>query len=300
MKEGINMQIDKIIIAVLALIAILAMLLVGAGICGLCMFANNIQTGGYMSPVEHREDKTTHDGAAKVSIEADTFGGNVEISESTTDKIEVIYDAYASAGHLNDIVTGTNYSMEGDTLKITAITKIRENANMVTGRLGAHINIKVPKNASYSFNLNTAGGNIIVTELNGSRLKAATAGGNIDFSGGKYDTIIVNTAGGNVHATYDANTATFQTLGGNIYITSKQTAGTLNLNTAGGNVAVRLPQGTQFTVDATTMGGKVTHGSIPLVTTDESRSKLTGHTEGGAGALSIDLRSMGGNIEISY
>ena len=294
------MQIDKVIIAVLALIAILAVLLVGAGVCGLCLFANNVQTSGYMSPVEHREDKTVHDGADKVSIEADTFGGNIEISESTTDKIEVVYDVYASEGHLNDIVTGTNYSRDGDTLKITAITRIRDNANMITGRLGAHINIKVPKNASYSLNLNTAGGNIIVTELNGSRLKTATAGGNIDFNGGKYDTISVNTAGGNVHATYDADTATFQTLGGNIYITSKQTAGTLNANTAGGNVEVRLPQGTQFTVDATTMGGKVTHGSIPLVTTDESRSKLSGHTEGGSGALSIDLRSMGGNIEISY
>jgi DUF4097 and DUF4098 domain-containing protein YvlB len=294
------MKLDKIIIGVLALIAILVLLLAGIGVCGFCLFANKITTTSFTSPVEHREDKTVHDGAANVSIEVDTIGGNIEISESTSDKIEVIYDVFATEGHLYDIVTGTNYSTEGDTLKIKATAKIPDYRSPMMGTRGAHVYVKVPKNASYSLNLNTAGGNVIVPDLRGESLRIATLGGYIELNGANYETITANTAGGDINAEYDAKKAVFDTLGGEIVLNAKQTNGTIKANTAGGDVRVTLPEGTLFTVDASTMGGRVTHGSIQMDATDETRTRLDGHTQNGAGNLDITLKTMGGNVEISY
>jgi len=294
------MKIDKIIIAVLALIAILVVLLAGIGLCSFCMFANNIKTTSFNNPIEHREDKTIHDGAASVSIDVNTIGGNIEISESTTDKIEVIYDVYATQGRLYDIVTGTNYSMEGDMLKIKATAKFPDDPSTLIGIRGAHVLVKVPRNASYSLNLKTMGGNVIVPDIQGNSLKAETMGGKIDLNGVSYDSVTANTAGGNINAEYNARTAVFETMGGNIVLDAKQSAGTINANTAGGDIRVTLPQDTLFTIDASTMGGRVNHGSIHMDATEEARTKLIGPTEGGAGNLSVSLKTMGGDIEISY
>lgn len=295
-------MIDKIIIAILAIIAILVLLFAGIGFCGLCMFVNNVENNtGFAGPVEHREDKTIHAPAQKVSIEGYTIGGNVEVSESTTGNIEIIYDVYATEGHLYDIVTGTNYSMEGDTLKIKTSARIPDYKSQVfSGTRGANLYIKVPKNASYDLDVSTAGGNIIVPDLNGTSLEATTLGGDIDLEGVSYDSIKASTAGGNIDAKYNAKTVVFDTMGGNIIIATGQTAGKLKANTAGGDITVVLPDGTLFTVDASTLGGKVSHGLIHMAATEETRTKLVGPTEGGAGSLDLDLTTMGGDISISY
>lgn len=294
------MKLDKVIIGVLALIAILVLLLAGIGVCGFCLFANKITTTSYTSPVEHREDKTIHDGAANVSIDVDTFGGDIEVSESTSDKIEVIYDVFATEGHLYDIVTGTNYSTEGDTLKITATAKIPDYKSTMIGTRGAHVYVKVPKNASYSLNLHTMGGDITVPSLHGNAVYMDTMGGELKLAGGQYETVYLNTMGGDITASYEASKATLKTLGGRIEIDTTQTTGKLDANTMGGDIDVRLPAGTLFTVDATTMGGRVSAGSIQMNASEKTKTRLIGHTQGGAGSLDIYLNTMGGDIEISY
>ncbi|WP_424358694.1 DUF4097 family beta strand repeat-containing protein [Methanocella sp. MCL-LM] len=297
-------MIDKIIVAILAIIAILVLLFAGIGFCGLCMFVNNVENNtGFNGLVEHREDKTIHAPAQKVSIEGYTLGGDVEVSESTTGNIEVIYDVYAPQGHLDDIVTGTNYSMEGDTLKIKATAKFPDNMGSLSmvGTRGANLHIKVPKNATYDLNLNTLGGRVIVPDLQGSNLKISTMGGDIDLDNVSYDSITATTAGGDITAEYDAGKAVFETMGGRIVLNTKQATGTMNASTAGGDIRVTLPDDTRFTIDASTMGGRVTHGSINMAdAAEKSKTRLSGSTEGGVGSLDIDLKTMGGDIEISY
>lgn len=297
-------MIGKVILGVLAVLAILILLLAGIGVCGLCMFTNKVTNQGYSYEysgiVETREDKTTHAAADKVSIDGDTFGGDVVVSESATGNIEVVYVVHATNGRLSNIVTNTTYAMEGDTLKIRTWAKIPEYQHLMFGNIGADLYIKVPRNASYDLNLGTAGGDVVVPALEGTSLMANTAGGDINLRGVSYDSITVNTAGGKITANYGARNAVFDTMGGDITLDATQTTGTLKANTAGGDISLILPQGTLFSIDAATMGGRIKHGYVHLVTTDESGYKLNGYTEGGSGNLSVDLKTMGGDIEISY
>lgn len=294
------MKLDKVIIAGVAIVAILVIILFLGGACAACLFLGNVHKVVENSyTVEHREDKTVHAAAPNVDLEVNTLGGNIEIQDSTDGNIEVIYDVYASDGHLMDIMTGTNYSQDGDTLKIKAQTKLTHNNDLVIGNRGAHVYVKVPKNTSLNLSLKTLGGNIIVPAHSGNNVILNTLGGFIDLNG-QYNMVRVNTAGGRIDADYGATDATFETLGGSINLIASQTSGSLKANTAGGDIHVRLPRDTQFKVDASTMGGQVKHSFIRMAPTTETSSHLVGPTEAGAGNLTVDLRTMGGNIEISY
>jgi DUF4097 and DUF4098 domain-containing protein YvlB len=76
---------------------------------------------------------------------------------------------------------------------------------------------------------------------------------------------------------------------------SRIDAGTLN-----GNVNVRLHEGTLFYVDATTINGRVRHGSIHMAPVTENDMALIGATEAGNGSLRMSLHTMNGDVGISY
>jgi DUF4097 and DUF4098 domain-containing protein YvlB len=122
--------------------------------------------------------------------------------------------------------------------------------------------VKVPRNATINLSLQTLNGDVIVPALNGNGLEAHSNNGNIDL------TIKNNSA--------------------------------INADTLNGNINVKLQDGTLFSVDASTMNGKVGHGQIHMASDKETSTQLIGHTEAGSGSLNMYLRTMNGNIEISY
>lgn len=295
------MKADRVIVAGIAIIALLAILLVIAGACSFCALCVNFPaTHGNTYPVEHREDKTAHAGAEKISIDATTFGGDIEIIESVTGNVEVVYDVYASRDRLDEITTETTYTEENGTLVIKTKAKFLNDRMPVLGTRGANLRISMPTDAAYEIKLSTAGGDVNVPELNCSKILVNTAGGNVDLKGINSDEITAHTAGGDIRAKYTADEAVFDTAGGNIYLTSGQKSGTIEANTAGGNIKLYLDRDTLFSIDARTLGGFVSRGTIPVVTTESHASSLVGYTEGGRGDLSIVLHTMGGNIEVSY
>lgn len=294
-------MIDKIIIAILAIVAILVLLFAGVGFCGLCMFANNIETGTF-NTVEHREGKTTHAAAETVELYVDTIGGDINIVESASAaNITVTYDVYAPAGQLDNMLTGTrSVKVNDNTTRITAKAERKAGTTIMSGNWGAHVTVTVPVNASYNLNLHTMGGDITVPELHGNEVYMDTMGGKLKLNGGKYETVYLNTMGGDIDASYEASNVTLKTLGGRIEADAIQTSGKLDANTMGGDITVKLPAGTLFTVDASTMGGRVSHGSIPMNPAEKTKTKLVGPTQGGPGDLDIELDTMGGDISISY
>lgn len=294
-------MIDKIIIAILAIIAILVLLFAGVGFCGLCMFANNVQTGTYTT-VEHREDKTTHAAAENVELYVDTVGGDITIEESATAaNITITYEVYAPAGKLDNMLTSTrSVRVNDNTTRITAKAERRAGTTPMSGSWGAHVTVTVPENASYYLDLHTMGGDITVPPLHGNAVYLNTMGGELKLYGGKYETVYLNTMGGDITASYEASNVTLKTLGGRIEVDTTQTTGKLDADTMGGDIEVSLPAGTLFTIDAASMGGKVTHGTIQMNATEKTRTKLVGATLDGAGTLDISLNTMGGDIEVSY
>lgn len=298
---GITLKVDKVIIAGAAIIVILAIILVIAGACGACAFlASTPGTHGSFGQTEHEIRSDTHAGADNIDLTVNTFGGDVIIQEWADNSVKVTYDVFAPSGHLDEILTSTRDTKDGNSTTIIAEAKIRDQNLINLGDRGASVTVVVPKNSSYTLKLNTAGGKVTVPPLHGSSVYLNTLGGDISLNGGRYDTVDINTAGSRIYASYEATNATFNTLGGDIEIDTTQTAGTIEANTAGGDIDVRLPSSALFSVDATTMGGRVRHGTIHMTASKESDWQLIGQTEAGAGNLSIRLHTLGGNIDINY
>ncbi|OPY28658.1 MAG: hypothetical protein A4E28_01400 [Methanocella sp. PtaU1.Bin125] len=295
------MKVDKVIIAGAAIIVVLAVILVMAGACGGCaLLASLPGTHGPLDRIEHETRSDTHAAADSIELVVSTIGGNVEIREWTEDSVKVTYDVHAPEGHLGDVLTSTKDTKEGNATSITAEVRLKDDRFFNMGNRGADVTVMVPRGSTYSLHLNTLGGDIRVPPLQGSSVYMDTLGGKLYLNGGRYDTVTLTTMGGDIRATYEATNATFRTMGGDIEIDTTQTAGILDASTAGGDIDVKLPSGTQFTIDAGTMGGRVRHGYIHMTPTTESDTRLVGQTEGGAGNLIVKLQTTGGNIDISY
>jgi DUF4097 and DUF4098 domain-containing protein YvlB len=240
---------SKIITGGLVVIAILAVLLMSG-----CTYE--------MGTVEHRQDKTVHDAAENIDLTVTTFNGNIEILESPEYDIEVTYNISAPEGHLQHIVTGTNGSRDGNTLKLTAEAKLSDTNEKLPINHGCDIIVKVPKNSTYNLNIMTSNGNVKVPQLNGSKMIIDTSNGNIDVVAGNYSTV--------------------------------------NLATSNGNIDVKLLSGTQFFVDASTSNGRIERGSIQMQADKDSRTSLIGSTASGRGNLHMVLQTSNGNIDLSY
>jgi DUF4097 and DUF4098 domain-containing protein YvlB len=292
-----TMILGKVVIVGLAFIAILAIIF-AIGIA--------VAIGGYYTLLSHdgimeqREDTTTHAPAGNVVIDASTFGGNIEVQDSDTGDIEVIYDVHATQGHLDDIVTGTNYSMDGDTLDINAVARLTSYSSMLSVNRGADIYLKLPKNATYSFTLNTNGGNVKVPDTNGANMNIETLGGNVDLNNVSYGSMTVHTSGGSIDADYSAATSSFDTQGGDIDLHAGESEGNINAYTSGGNIDVWVPYGTLFSVDARTNGGQVQYAPTTMMLSENNEEHIVGYMGAGEGNLSMSLQTLGGDIDLGY
>ena len=291
---------DRVVLAGAAIAAVIVILLAAAGAFSACMlFASVPWSAGGINALEHRVDTTSHAGAANISLSVGTFGGSIEIVESPGDQVEVTYDVRASRGHLGDVVTGTTYVMDGDTMKVSSEAKLADTHRISwVGTRGADALVRVPRGSQYRIILRTAGGDLAVPELNGSSLVLETLGGNVVVRGGSFGTITASTAGGNIDARYEATNATFSCLGGNVALDANQTSGSISATAAGGDIEVRLPEGSLFSVDATSFGGRISHEGIPMALSQSGDMRLVGQAEAGPGSLTLELSTLGGNIEI--
>ncbi len=143
----------------------------------------------------------------------------------------------------------------------------------------------------------TSGGSITATKLKGDA-DLSTSGGRIkvDSIGGNSR---LKTSGGSISATGVNGPLDAKTSGGNITASFPRgiDADTV-LKTSGGGITARLPQGEQFYLNASTSGGRV-NTEFPITMTGElKKSHAEGPVNGGGPVL--DLRTSGGNINVSY
>jgi hypothetical protein len=301
---------DKVIIAGIAIVVVLAIIaIIGAACCAcvLCVSTSSWhwgEWGGYSATTEHREDTTVHAGAPNIELYVDTFNGNIVVQESaTTTDVTVTYDVFYPQGRMSDVQTGTRSdNVNNDTVRITAEAKRNPSDIILTGNYGAHVTILVPKNSSYVLRLNTLNCDVRVAPLHGESVIMNSKNGDVTLNGGSYGSIRLETYNGAAEATgsYESTNATLITRNGRIVADTLQTTGTLYADTWNGRVDVTLPRDTLFTVDASTWNGRVSHNSIQLNTTVDRSNELKGTTSGGAGNLTVTLRTRNGEINIGY
>ncbi len=215
-----------------------------------------------LAPLEQREDKTTTLATQNVTINAETFNGNIVLAASTDDQIEVVFNVEAPQGHISEITTTTtNQTLNGKTEIITQAKLVNPNGQLKVN-YRASITIKLPNTSQYNLTLNTLNGDIIKPQLNDTILKATTNNGYVDIK--------------------DDNATSIE-------------ASSLN-----GNVKVSLLEGTLFQVDANTANGHITYQGIAMNTSIYTETHLKGATTAGSGNLNLNLSTANGNITIEY
>lgn len=175
--------------------------------------------------------------------------------------------------------------------------------------LGVKFVVTVP--ARYNVQLNTAGGDIHVGDLNGE-VRAKTSGGDLDLgringvvdartSGGDvniasaHTTVTLGTSGGDVAVGNADGNLTARTSGGDIDI--KRAAGNLVAHTSGGSITIGEAHGI---IDASTSGGSI-QARMAQQPHGDSQLKTSGGgitlTVAANVALDLDAHTSGGDIE---
>ncbi len=283
---------DRVIVVGVAMVVIFAILLVAAGACGLIWM---------FTPLDQREDKTSHAGAGQIRLDVDTFG-DVDIVESTTGDLEVVYAVHARQGHLGEIVTNTTYDMEGDTLMVRSearqVGPLVSNIVFGGGSPGADLLIKVPKGSHYDVDVKTSYGGITLPALAGGSLSLDSGSGDVALAGGRYDSLNVASSYGNINTKASANDSVYSTGSGNVDLDTPGSADSLSIATSYGRITAKYSA-----ASATFKSGS---GDLDLTSTGPADSLTATTSYGGirakydaaratfsSGSGDIDLESAG-------
>jgi hypothetical protein len=219
-------------------------------------------------------------------VEAKTSGGGIEVTgvPSGQARIEVYirqnnhHGSYSKEEIQKLISNDYDLTVTASGNKLTAIAKPKRNFSNWNNSLSISYSIYVP--VSCATHLNTSGGGISISNLNGEQ-HFSTSGGGLEVKGltGK---ISGQTSGGGIEVSDSKDNIDLETSGGGIE--AKNCSGQIRLNTSGGSIELNNLNGN---IRATTSGGNVEAEKIT--------GELSTHTSGG----NISLTSMSGSLEAS-
>src|ERR1700728_3803703 len=174
----------------------------------------------------------------ELSVDADE--GDITVVTSDKNSVEIVVERDVqgvSDSKAPSVFKGhkITFTQDGNKVSVESVTPKQSHGLFSSSHpnLNVHFRITVPR--SFNASLNTAGGNIQVTDLKGT-VDAHSSGGNLDFAKiqGAVDG---HTSGGNVKATECSDKLTVQSSGGNIVI-KDFTGSSASADTSGGNIDV--------------------------------------------------------------
>jgi DUF4097 and DUF4098 domain-containing protein YvlB len=219
-------------------------------------------------------------------VDARTSGGGIEVTGVSPSKarIEVYvngngrHNSYSKEEIQKIITNDYDFSITVSGNKLSATAKPKRNFNNRNDQISISYNIYVP--VACATHLNTSGGGIGISNLNGEQ-HFNTSGGGLEVKGltGK---IYGQTSGGGIEVSDSKDDIDLETSGGGIE--AKRCSGQIRLNTSGGSIELSDLSGN---IRATTSGGNVDAEKI--------NGDLITHTSGG----NISMTSMSGSLEAS-
>lgn len=227
--------------------------------------------------------KTLSDASIK-QIEAQTSGGNISVAgvENGEARIEVyIHNNNGNTASKDEIAERMkNYELtiEAGNNKLTAIARSKDRNMNWKKSLSISFKIYTPK--MVSANLETSGGNITLSDLEGDQ-KFRTSGGNLMLNNISGD-IDGRTSGGNIVMSHSHENINLETSGGNIE--ASDCNGKISMTTSGGNVRLNNLTGN---IKTSTSGGNISGDNI--------EGTLSAHTSGG----NVNLNAISGSLEAS-
>lgn len=214
-------------------------------------------------------------------VESDS--GSVSVESHDKDTVEVLVKR---KGNDLDAFTVT-YEQNGNDIKIEG----DKDRGLFNNSVSIKFIIKVP--SKYNVDLNTGGGSIELSDLNG-KVDVHTSGGSISLGRIQGD-VQAKTSGGSIRVEEVAGNIDAHTSGGSIkaYI-SKQPTEDCRLKTSGGSVTAYLLPSIKVDLSASTSGGRVR--SDFEVSGSVSKTKVKGTINGGGPDLV--LRTSGGSVSV--
>ena len=219
--------------------------------------------------VESTTATYTVDPGGELTIDADF--GSVRIETAPTDKVEILVEKQRKEGTADEARRAFE-DVEVTTEQQGNDVHLRVDHSRWLGRNGMSIEMTVQVPYTYDLDIETAGGSIIIADLDGE-IMAKTAGGSIRIGATQGDVnartlggsirigpteggVSAKTLGGSIDIGDAKGDVSAQTMGGSIRV--GRTEGDLTAYTMGGNITVEAVSGK---ASAKTLGGKVRVGS---------------------------------------
>lgn len=272
------------------------------------------------------------------TLTVSTQGGNIHVQSSNDSVVRVTATQSVrvnTEAEADEILKNVTLTFEQNGNDVTAkSTYERPSALRFRSSPSVSVSFHVTVPLRYSTDLETSGGNIVISDLDGA-VRARTSGGDIKLATISGE-ITANTSGGNVSLVEGGRSVKLSTSGGNITVGRSLGAADLHtsggdikidlvrealsartsggdvratiagelkgdcvLSTSGGTVRVNVDKSSKFDLDASTSGGGV-HAegiTITIAKGGHGRSSLAGAVNGGGAKLK--LRSSGGDIRLA-
>ncbi len=209
--------------------------------------------------------------------------GDVEVTG--TDGSEVSLDVTIEGSSRDMDRFNVEYSQDGNNVRVSGRGEKKYFQLWNNNGLSVRYELRVPK--QYNLRVSTAGGNVVLTGLEGS-LQGETSGGDLDLtdlsgtmkmhtSGGNImlrnvsGDLYAETSGGNIHGERVSGTTRVETSGGNI--TFRDSDGKLSASTSGGDIRVSMTDNKG--IDLSTSGGSISL-TLPKAVTANVQAETTG------------------------
>ena len=227
-------------------------------------------------------------------VEADTSGGNITIGDVVG---EVIADTSGGRIKIGDVQGDIEADTSGGNIEVGESTG-RVHLDTSGGSIRAGW-------AMGSISVKTSGGNI---HLAGSdtRVKADTSGGNIEIDAAN-GPVEADTSGGNIRVRNATAAVQANTSGGRIEVDITTTTGSVNgnidLDTAGGDIILRIPSDFQASIHAMLDVSRRSRGDYRIytdfpLTIQEDNGDIIGRGDINGGGDSVSLETNNSDIYI--
>lgn len=198
--------------------------------------------------VESTTATYTVDPGGELTIDADF--GSVRVETAATDKVEILVEKQRKEGTEEEARRAFE-EVEVTTEQQGNDVHIRVDHSRWLGRNGMSVEMTVQVPYTYNLDIETAGGSIIIADLDGE-IGAKTAGGSVRIGATQGD-VNARTLGGSIRIGPTEGGVAAKTLGGSIEI--GDTKGDVSAHTMGGSIRVGRTEGD---LTAYTMGGNIT------------------------------------------
>jgi DUF4097 and DUF4098 domain-containing protein YvlB len=290
--------------------------------------ANGASAAGFAFSAADRVIEKSFEAEPGGILTLDSRVGTVDVQGWNKNEVHVKIEISGSDRYVDDV----EFFMEGTAGGVSIKAEVPRSSSWFgtgTNRLNITYTINVPY--EYDTDINTGGGGITISKLDGTiigktsgggikgeeltgKIQLSTSGGRVQVSKIRGETVL-KTSGGSINVDDMSGDLDARTSGGPIRLTvmdariqARTSGGSVELNyrgenkgitleTSGGGIRVDLPENIRANVSAKTSGGSVTFDFPVTVQGSISRTSIEGTINGGGPDLR--LRTSGGSIRIN-